>query len=433
MNIEEMKIAIYLRVSSRERALLGYGLGAQKEKDESYIKLMFDTDPKDAQIYIDDGVSAKDMKRKDLMKMLKDVEEGKINVIVIYKLDRLARSVSDVYKIISFLIEHNCNLVAVMDHLDIQSANGRMIVGILAVIAQWEREVDVERTLDGLDSMAAQGKFPLPGCPFGWKKDEDKYLQVDSKSSAIINFLGDMIIQGYTLNDLCRVLYDEYKISKQPNTIKTWLLRSYNTGKFMYHEKLYDDIVPAIMTDEKQQEIKKGLAKRTLRWDTDKYYYANLVHCSCGGLAVQKLTKKKTKKYYYYECPSCYKRINQTNLLHQTLDDIFFHSNTISVDQLQKNLNKRINSLNKKVDTIYKRYVADLIDVKAYAYSLSKLQEEKNVLQAQLSSTNIDAQKEFNIQNDMIKRKFIQSNVSKVIVDLHLKMVLKIEFKTIMK
>ena len=76
-----------------------------------------------------------------------------------YKLDRLTRSVIDTYKLLYELQEHNCQLIAVIDQLDINSANGRMIVGILAVFAQWEREVIQERTLDGLQAMVNQGKY----------------------------------------------------------------------------------------------------------------------------------------------------------------------------------------------------------------------------------------------------------------------------------
>ena len=64
--------------------------------------------------------------------------KGTVKVIIIYKLDRLTRSVLDVYEFIKKLMEKECNLIAVVDNIDIQK-NGRLIVGILAIIAQWNK------------------------------------------------------------------------------------------------------------------------------------------------------------------------------------------------------------------------------------------------------------------------------------------------------
>lgn len=432
MENKEIRIGLYLRVSSRERALLGYGLDAQEEKGLAYIKMMYD-DRAIITKYIDDGVSAKDTNRHDFKKMMNDVKQNKIDMIVIYKLDRLARSVTDVYKTISFLMENNCNLVAVMDQLDIHSANGRMLVGILAIIAQWEREVIIERTMDGLNAMVAKGKYPLPGTPFGWKKSEDNYLSVDAKSSEILNFLADMVLEGYNLNDLKRVLNEDYKISKQASTIKDWLLRRINYGEFEYHEKMYDDVVPAIMNKTKYDNVKLVITRRSSKWDTSKYYYANRVYCSCGTIAVQKLTKKVNKNYYYYECPVCYKRMNQTELMKQTLSDIFVRSNNISMEALEIKTRKKIIMIDKKIKKIYKAYMSDEVDMKSYIYTLTMFQNEKDMLLNHLESVNVNAEVEFDRKDDVVKKGFIQGLISKIIVDFQLGIVLQVEYKTITK
>lgn len=77
----------------------------------------------------------------------------------------------DVYEFIKKLMEKECNLIAVVDNIDIHSANGRLIVGILAIIAQWERETVIERTNDALVQMCEQGKFPIGYTPLGYKKE----------------------------------------------------------------------------------------------------------------------------------------------------------------------------------------------------------------------------------------------------------------------
>ena len=149
---KKLRIAVYCRVSSREQALYGYGIDAQKSKIDAYLSL-FDVEVEEVNYYIDEGISAKNLNRPEVKRLIKDVKEDKVDAIYIYKLDRLSRSVIDIYNMIEMLIDHKCNLVAVMDNIDINSANGRLFVGILAIIAQWERETIIERTNDGLEEM----------------------------------------------------------------------------------------------------------------------------------------------------------------------------------------------------------------------------------------------------------------------------------------
>ena len=90
--------------------------------------------------------------------MLNDIENDEIDEIIIYKLDRISRSVLDVYYLLNNLLSKDVNLVAILDNLDIKTANGRMVIGILAIFAQWERENTIERTNDGLLRMAREGR-----------------------------------------------------------------------------------------------------------------------------------------------------------------------------------------------------------------------------------------------------------------------------------
>lgn len=429
---QKRSIGVYLRVSSRERALYGYGLTAQKEKNLAYISLYGYEDAK-IEFYIDDGVSAKDLKRPAMQRLLNDVKERKIDMIVIYKLDRLARSVIDIYKLISLLIEYGCQLVAVLDRLDINTANGRMLVGMLAIIAQWEREVVLERTIDGIDAMVGEGKYPYGGYPFGWTKDENKYLKVDFRASEIINFLGDMANQGYFISEITEVLKEKYGISKKAETVKKWLTRDINAGLFNYKGICYTNIVPAIMTKEKLFSIRKSLEKRQPTIDKMKYYFSNLVYCSCGNKCDHKVTNKKSKKYYYYECPKCYKRINQTWVLEQVLDEIFIHSDKMQFTEVEDKCIKKIEEINRKINKLYKNYLGNSIDTKSYVFSISNLERERAVQKSKIESLFVDSKSLFFYKNDGTRKNFIQRYVARVIVDLDIKLVISLNFKTIQK
>ena len=154
-------IAMYLRVSTLDQARNGYGLGDQEVQCKKYIDLYYSDD--EVEIYKDDGYSAKNLERPEMARMLDDMKSGKIHTIIAFKLDRLTRNVVDTYKLIKQVMAYDCSLVAVVDRLDITSANGRMFVGLLSLISQWEREVISERTIAGLEQMARSGKYPCGG------------------------------------------------------------------------------------------------------------------------------------------------------------------------------------------------------------------------------------------------------------------------------
>ena len=160
------RVAAYLRVSSREQTL-GYSIENQREKISMYLEL-FEYEDVKIDFFVDSGRSASSLKRPQLQEMLKRIKNDEYDEVIVYKLDRLTRNVIDVYHLLQMFLEMDVNLIAILDNLDIKTANGRLLVGMLAIIAQWERETIVERTNDGLMQMALEGKYPIKGFPLGY-------------------------------------------------------------------------------------------------------------------------------------------------------------------------------------------------------------------------------------------------------------------------
>lgn len=420
-------VAIYLRVSSREQAMFGYGIAAQEEKAESYLQL-FEYEVNSVSIYKDEGISAKDMNRPALKRLLNDVKQGKINIIVIYKLDRLARNVINVYEIIKLLMDYNCNLISVMDQLDIYSANGRMLVGILAIIAQWEREVIQERTQDGLLAMVHKGKYPHPYSPFGWNKDTDNKLHVNEEEAAILNVMTDMAIDGYSISEITRHCAEEFNFVRSKDIVKKYLMREYNVGKFFYQGKVYKNIVPKIIDEGRYKKAIQMLEKRLSHWENEKYYFSNKAFCSCGSLLVHKVTMKKKKEYRYYMCESCKKRINQEYILEQTLSQIFNHSKKIKKTKTAITINRRLYYLNKKIEKTYDDFIKGSIDAKTYAFVLSKLNEDKKLYNEKLNAQYISSNEHFQKMSDKQKQDFICGYIKDVVIDMDLLLVVAMHF-----
>ena len=140
--------AIYCRVSTEDQAREGYSLGEQLEKLKDLCKFR---DYNVYGVYEDAGISAKDMEhRPQFQKMLEEVKNHNINVIVAYKLDRLTRSVRDLEILITELEKYECSLECAMDDINTSTANGRFFVRMLTVLSQLEIERVSERTKFGM-------------------------------------------------------------------------------------------------------------------------------------------------------------------------------------------------------------------------------------------------------------------------------------------
>ena len=150
--------AIYCRVSTEDQARDGYSLGEQLEKLKDLCKFR---DYNVYGVYEDAGISAKDMEhRPQFQKMIEEVKNRNVHVIVAYKLDRLTRSVRDLEVLITELEKYDCSLECAMDDINTSTANGRFFVRMLTVLSQLEIEIVSERTKFGLTGAIKSGHLP---------------------------------------------------------------------------------------------------------------------------------------------------------------------------------------------------------------------------------------------------------------------------------
>lgn len=153
----KLKVVGYIRVSTDEQANSGLSLEAQRAKVEGYAKL-YDLDL--IAVIEDAGQSAKTLKRDGLQRALTMLDKGKVQGVVIAKLDRLTRSVADWQKLIDgyFGEKAGKQLFSVTDSIDTRTAAGRLVLNVLLSVAQWEREAIGERTRDALQHKIRKGE-----------------------------------------------------------------------------------------------------------------------------------------------------------------------------------------------------------------------------------------------------------------------------------
>lgn len=165
-----MKICVYTRVSTKDQAEKGVSLEAQREKAALYAKLH---DLEVVEVVEDDGYSAKTLDRPGLKRALSLLETGTAGALLIVKLDRLTRSVGDLGLLVErYFSDGRFNLLSVAEHVDTRSAAGRLVLNVLASVAQWEREAIGERTRDALAHLKSAG-VRLGGEALGWERSEE--------------------------------------------------------------------------------------------------------------------------------------------------------------------------------------------------------------------------------------------------------------------
>ena len=156
---KEIRCAIYTRKSSEEGLEQGFNsLDAQREACEAYIKsqvhegwVLIEKQ------YNDGGYSGGTMNRPAFKELMEDIKQDKIDIIVVYKVDRLTRSIMDFAKIIEVFDSHETSFVSITQHFNTTTSMGRLTLNILLSFAQFEREVTGERIRDKFEATRQKG------------------------------------------------------------------------------------------------------------------------------------------------------------------------------------------------------------------------------------------------------------------------------------
>jgi site-specific DNA recombinase len=173
--VPDLPWAAYARVSSRHQAESGLGLDDQRRKLEAWGVLHGHR----LEFFVDEAETGKDMNRPELQRALDGVTAGRFAGLVVVKLDRMTRSVRDLMDLLDmFKDEGGPNLASVTESFDTGTATGRFFVGMMGLIAQWERETISERTKAALAVKRSRGEFTGGGVPYGYR-NVDGVLEVD--------------------------------------------------------------------------------------------------------------------------------------------------------------------------------------------------------------------------------------------------------------
>ena len=319
-----MKAAIYARVSTLEQATEGYSIGVQKEKLTHYANAQ---NYEIADVYSDEGFSGKDLMRPAMLRMLDDVKSGKIDIVLIYKLDRLSRHVKDVLELVETFDKYKVTLYSLNENLDLSSPFGRAALKMSATFSELERETIVERMEMGKHARARSGKYSCPGkSPFGYKlnKETDRLEIVPEEAEAVRDMYAKYI-EGYSFRKLyryCKAKYPNIRFFSNSMCCKPVIERPMYAGYFVHNGELikatnYEPIISYETYLQAQEAVKRNLKKR--EHDNTPYLLTGLIVCAQCGRAYcgkRRTHKANGETKYSYTSYGCTARVKYSSAEH---------------------------------------------------------------------------------------------------------------------
>ncbi|MEX2453685.1 MAG: recombinase family protein [Rhodospirillaceae bacterium] len=208
--IPKIRCAVYTRKSSEEGLEQEFNsLDAQREACEAYIvSQRHEGWLAVPDRYDDGGISGGTMKRPALQRLIADIEAGRIDTIVVYKVDRLSRSLTDFAKLVDLFETHGVTFVSVTQQFNTTTSMGRLTLNMLLSFAQFEREVIGERIRDKFAASRRRGMWMGGWAPLGYDV-RDRKLAVNAAEAKLVRRIFDRFVVLGSMTRLVRELGDE--------------------------------------------------------------------------------------------------------------------------------------------------------------------------------------------------------------------------------
>ena len=298
-----IRCAIYDRVSTDIQVQNGLSLDTQRELLTKYAN---DHGYKIVDYYADEGITArKKLKnRKDFLRLIEDVKQDKIDMILVTKLDRWFRNVKDYHNTQAILEEHNCNWKTILEDYDTTTADGQLKINIMLAVAQNESDRTSERIKVVFEHKRRNMEHITGSAPFGYIT-VDKKLQQDPKTKDIVRDIFEYYFTCFSKRKTIFYIIDKYGEDSPTN---------YQINRILSHE-LYAGLYQGkpgycepYITCEQHREILNTCSSKTYPATKEPYLFSQLIKCPhCGAVMSgfvrrQKLKNGGVSMYKRYRC-----------------------------------------------------------------------------------------------------------------------------------
>lgn len=311
VNKKVIRCAIYTRKSSEEGLEQDFNsLHSQREACESYIK----SQQHEGWIlvnkqYNDGGFSGGTLERPALKQLFQGIESGEIDVIVVYKVDRLTRSLMDFAKIVEIFEKHSTSFVSITQHFNTTTSMGRLTLNVLLSFAQFEREVTGERIRDKIAASKKKGLWMSGIAPIGYKL-KDKKLHIDKANAEKVKLIFEKYMELKSVPKLKSYLELNNIKTKAGNVftrghIYRLLANRVYIGQIVHKGVAYDAehkaiIVPEIFKCVQKLLLENRISEKSSVNKVNPSLLAGKIFDDRGNYMSPSHSNKKGKRYRYY-------------------------------------------------------------------------------------------------------------------------------------
>ena len=423
-----MRVALYPRVSGHEQED-NYSIPEQIERMKKYCE---SRDWMVYKIYTDSVYTGATMDRPGLQSLIKDCEDGKFDMVLVYKLDRLSRSQKDTLYLIEDVFEkHDVGFTSMTENFDTSSPFGKAVLGVLAVFAQLEREKIKERTMMGKKARAEEGKWHgSKWVPIGYDY-EDGLLKPNEYEKMQILEIADLFLKHTPVRTIATMMTEKgykHKYGEwEAKSIKRVLTNPVNLGLIKDGDTLHPGLHDAIIEQETFDAIQVIMNQRKEQYGSTarphKSLLAGFLFCKhCTGRYARQ-TNSDGRQYY-----SCYSRnksqkkmikdpnCKNKNYRAEELDlAIMFELNKLAIDpeyvdhvrqnKPKNDVNEKIKSITSEIEKIDSQiskmmdlYALGSIDLDVISTKVAELNKTKLSLQKEMTSLDVPDSDEMTIE-----------------------------------
>lgn len=327
--------------------------------------------------YDDGGYSGGNTNRPALQQLIKDVAERRIDIVVVYKFDRISRSLSDFMEMTKLFERYNVSLVSVTQQIDTSSSMGRMIVNLLMSFAQFEREMTSDRVRDKMAASRKRGMWTGGIVPYGYKT-VDRRLVVDPERAQEVLFAFERYDACKSFLAVAHALKERFGARRDGNewnvmSVRCLLKQAIPAGKIRdsktgeLYDALHEAIVPIDLWLRVQKHFEDRASVREAARCESSAPLKGILKCGyCECAMVPTWCYKGKKRFHYYRCSKTHKNlVNDCQLKNigagaveqevfkafsKTLqDEIFLQSLSIQCDLSVEQIRGQANELSEDV------------------------------------------------------------------------------------
>lgn len=424
--------AIYMRVSTDRQAQEGDSIPAQRDALRKYIDNHEDMIL--AGEYLDDGISGTRADRDELQRLLEDVKAGRVDLILVTKLDRLYRSIRHYLNMMDVLDKHGVGWLAIWEPIyDTTTPQGRLIVNQMMSIAQFEAENTGQRVRQVLAYKVSQGQVNSGNTSPGFMV-QGKRLVHDPETAPIVKAYFEQYAREGNLSQIARQAPAGF-----PRTVQGWKLlfrRSIYVGQYRDNDHFCEPIVSRAVFDQVQRQIAINIKANTAH----EYLFTGLIKCpACGATLSAVTAPKRGKTVIRYRCQHHYRvnrscpytgTVGESRLESYMIDNL---AGLISDARIRAEVErkpaedtaKKKATLEKRIARLKELYIEELITLEEYKADREKYQAQLDALQMPIQANTshvdrFDVQKGINLYAALEKpekRLFWRSIINRIEID----------------